>query len=625
MSEKAFHDFCTDSTSRKDFWKYESIVLCYDGNSLDMAKIEDGEKIHGWSYSAIQYSMLVDEMDGILIMATTVPKKRGRFWSCSVSWMYQALANDRGGVMRIASTAKGACGILGEPSFTVASVPSEPYTGLNPLKGDTCKRKVCDCWSLPEGLGVASWKPQSQLLKEGFSVRRDARTKSSKNLITDASTSRLPYGAEPLESLSMALGSMGFPFSADLICAGSRVPLRDALAIRLTLGQLYDLSRAFLRRAGLPFRCEVVHFDDGTVDLSSFKAFLENASRPPFQDAFIFAFNVKMAYGEAPEDFLDLGRAHYALFKIFNADTGMVTLADTRPDDFGEEKQVEVSRLFEAMRDKEGGHKSLTKAGRRRGLMRIVMHASKLFPDIPTVPLLNLGRQETPPWDMQFWEIADLDHLSFVQFQQPLNCCNNTALAYATSALGFPTTVDSVFEVVKPSIRSVTSIGLTLAETYEVAAEYFAKTGLPLRAEVVHFDQGTVSEELFREELRRANDDKGDIHIMNFKVNMAHRAENVGGGHYALLGAYLAETDEILMADVNPMKYLRYWKCPLTCMYRAMCDPDSDSKRARGYLRIALQSAPPMKIGGVAHISADLYQYMAAAHISSGMRVSRQD
>ncbi|NJL51313.1 MAG: hypothetical protein HC930_02185 [Hydrococcus sp. SU_1_0] len=39
----------------------------------------------------------------------------------------------------------------------------------------------------------------------------------------------------------------------------------------------------------------------------------------------------------------------------------------------------------------------------------------------------------------------DFDKIKILEFQQPLRCCNVTALAYALSALGYATTVDDIF------------------------------------------------------------------------------------------------------------------------------------------------------------------------------------
>jgi hypothetical protein len=46
----------------------------------------------------------------------------------------------------------------------------------------------------------------------------------------------------------------------------------------------------------------------------------------------------------------------------------------------------------------------------------------------------------------------DLEMIQLHQFQQPIYCCNVTAIAYAFTALGYLTTVDEIFYV--PNCRS---------------------------------------------------------------------------------------------------------------------------------------------------------------------------
>lgn len=74
----------------------------------------------------------------------------------------------------------------------------------------------------------------------------------------------------------------------------------------------------------------------------------------------------------------------------------------------------------------------------------------------------------------------DLDNIVLTQFQQPINCCNVTSLAYALSALGHPTTVDEIFYATRLPIASVLDDGMTLAETYDTCALYLKNSGLPM-------------------------------------------------------------------------------------------------------------------------------------------------
>ena len=73
-------------------------------------------------------------------------------------------------------------------------------------------------------------------------------------------------------------------------------------------------------------------------------------------------------------------------------------------------------------------------------------------------------------------------------FQQALNCCQTTTVAYALSALGFPTSPDDIFWSVEVDIDTAVHQGMTLAETHELALRYINKLGLPVFVEAYHFD-----------------------------------------------------------------------------------------------------------------------------------------
>jgi hypothetical protein len=76
----------------------------------------------------------------------------------------------------------------------------------------------------------------------------------------------------------------------------------------------------------------------------------------------------------------------------------------------------------------------------------------------------------------------DLEIIQLHQFQQPIYCCNVTAIAYAFTALGYLTTVDEIFYATQLPIASVLDDGMTLAETYDTCRTYIEKKGIPDRA-----------------------------------------------------------------------------------------------------------------------------------------------
>lgn len=185
----------------------------------------------------------------------------------------------------------------------------------------------------------------------------------------------------------------------------------------------------------------------------------------------------------------------------------------------------------------------------------------------------------------------DLQTIKLSEFQQPLRCCNVTALAYALSSLGYPTSVDDIFFVTRLPIASVLDDGMTLAETYDTCVKYVETAGLPLAVKVVHFDQSNMTLEAFTKEIENAVLNENDIHILNFNTKIAHNNPALEGGHFSLLADYDAATQEVTVADTNPKRYTRFWKCSIKRMYDACVDKDSASDRSRGM--IILQKVNP--------------------------------
>lgn len=178
----------------------------------------------------------------------------------------------------------------------------------------------------------------------------------------------------------------------------------------------------------------------------------------------------------------------------------------------------------------------------------------------------------------------DLDNIQLHQFQQPIYCCNVTAIAYALTALGYLTTVDEIFYITKLPIASVLDDGMTLAETYDTCRTYIQQKGLPLSIKVEHFDKPTMTLDAFIQEVERAVCDEADVHLLNFNARIAHDNPSLEGGHFSLLADYDPNTQEVTVADTNPKRYTRFWQCPIQRLYAACVDKDSSANRSRGMI-----------------------------------------
>ncbi|GAX37371.1 phytochelatin synthase family protein [Nodularia sp. NIES-3585] len=197
----------------------------------------------------------------------------------------------------------------------------------------------------------------------------------------------------------------------------------------------------------------------------------------------------------------------------------------------------------------------------------------------------------------------DLEIIQLHQFQQPIYCCNVTAIAYAFTALGYLTTVDEIFYVTQLPIASVLDDGMTLAETYDTCRTYLERKGLPLSIRIVHFDQPSMTLEAFIREVEAAVSDETDIHILNFNTRIAHENPSLEGGHFSLLADYDPDSQEVTIADTNPKRYTRFWKCSIQLIYDACVDKDSSSNRSRGMIVLRRQEKANLAANKVLHTS----------------------
>ena len=220
----------------------------------------------------------------------------------------------------------------------------------------------------------------------------------------------------------------------------------------------------------------------------------------------------------------------------------------------------------------------------------------------PNTKLLKLDRSQ---WDLmpeemkeevkQFLFIGDLVNVHMHDFQQPINCCNITAIAFALTALGFPTQVDDLFLNCKLPSAYVVNDGMTLGEVYNVACAYLHQSKLKdqIKVQCYYFDSHLATPEHLSDALceseREGNNN--DILVANFGVGLARNIPNNNGGHFALIAKFNPNSGLIHMVDVHPKKYGKLWVTTIDRLYRAMTQRDGSSHRSRGLLRFTTQNA----------------------------------
>ena len=180
-------------------------------------------------------------------------------------------------------------------------------------------------------------------------------------------------------------------------------------------------------------------------------------------------------------------------------------------------------------------------------------------------------------------------------FQQPINCGQTTAVAHALTTLGFPTTVDEILLTTRVNIESVVGDGMTLAETHDMALRFIKTAKLPIFCECYHFDeQSNISSDDFWEACLLDGDaGNDDICVINFDTSIAHDTEE-GEGHFAVIVGPLENKNQLVISDVNAVKYDAVWKKNYKKIFNAMMSKDSCG-RSRGMLRFGLTSSKSLQ------------------------------
>ena len=178
-----------------------------------------------------------------------------------------------------------------------------------------------------------------------------------------------------------------------------------------------------------------------------------------------------------------------------------------------------------------------------------------------------------------------VDLVTNFNFQQAINCCGFTSVAYALTALGCPTTVDEIFWTVGVNVESAVGDGMTLAEVYDASLRYVSRAKLPIFVECYHFDTFSIKpDDFWRGLYAEADSGIDDLLILNFHSGIAHGWPTGGGGHFSVLTALDSNEQRVIMSDVHGIKYGAHWSTPFLQMFEA-CENHDSTGRARGALR----------------------------------------
>lgn len=532
-----------------NFFKHDLHLVCFDSKTAH--KRRDGGV--GAEIDGIHWGLVAgfDATTDQLLIADSDFDTYGRIWCCDLQAMADALVGTMYGMLRICEKA------------------------LRPM-------------TIGESLQSQDLKHEEQTSQKPTDMLAMASS------LVDAHCT----GLNGLAALSMAISRITeSSMTIDELIWTIKPQLETMNTLRTTLSTLCNYAQEAILTNDLPLRVDVVHFDkmsvvEKQVTADTLSAFLSNCSGVIIFnfDASLLSLDFEHLRGSVQFGTKKGSTGHFSVLDSFDEKTGTATLSDPV---FGSKWQVGISKLVAACSKKEGGDNALDKAGRARGLLRLSLNS------VPR--LTGLGRVE----NVELAHYVQLKSKYRLDYQQALNCCGAVSLGYALSQLGHPYHCDDIFATCHTRIRRVVAgEGFSLLQLAECASEFVARKGLPLRVEAVSADPGEApSMQDFQSLAAVTCKDPNSVIILNFAVGFAHGMQ--GGGHFSMLADVLEDSNELVVADVNPMKYLHAWRNPIEWVWAGMRDCASTAgsymygqggpgKRPRGFIRISTQSTAPL-------------------------------
>ena len=195
------------------------------------------------------------------------------------------------------------------------------------------------------------------------------------------------------------------------------------------------------------------------------------------------------------------------------------------------------------------------------GAGALVVGQSRVSPQ-----LIELSVTRTPELVERAWRLPVATTFNRrLSWQSNGSRCGPAAIANAYRSLGeAASTEGKVLAGTGRCWTGVCILGLTLDELADVARANTRRKITVLR---------DLSEEQFREHLRRSND-PGRRYIVNFS---RERIFGAGVGHHSPIGGYLESEDLVFILDVNPD--YQPWLIERTRLFAAVNSLDGDKKR----------------------------------------------
>lgn len=357
-----------------------------------------------------------------------------------------------------------------------------------------------------------------------------------------------------------------------------------------------DIANRLFAESQIQLCAETQYFQRGAASEKSFNDFLrESRGRQTGEDrelAVLF-YNAQVTHAVS-----GLGGCSAGILVDYNEEASMVLIADMEPKRFGRFWSCSTRRLY---------HGCYNNIGERTyGVLRIRCGSAVGQRVIPDKKPSDMNGERLR-WRraiicvrfgvrlMKMSVLSKSKHEALVHWQQlpelsqNLPCAGLVGMAYALSALGYPTSVSSIVSHCRLPISVLLMPTLTLGQMGTIAQQYIIVRNLPLKLVTVFFDTASVTAEHFKEALTTVGERNArDQLLLNFdgEVARANHGTTQRNG-WGLLSRLDATEVEICDAMGTSAEAGVMWKSPFERLFAALCERDSCTKRARGAIHIS--------------------------------------
>ena len=157
---------------------------------------------------------------------------------------------------------------------------------------------------------------------------------------------------------------------------------------------------------------------------------------------------------------------------------------------------------------------------------------------------------------------------------------------------------DKLFHRRPPTAPVQSNVSIGLAQSTDLSNRLFAETQMPFAAESECFQRSASSEAAFNDFLKasrtRQTGENRELAIVFFNAQVTHGVNGLGGCTVGVLADFNEEANTVLIADMAPKRFGRFWSCSARRLYHGCINPSGGS--TYGMVRIRCGEAASQRV-----------------------------